>query len=273
MMTMRARLLLIVVALVSAALLLAGYVGYGVGERMRVALSQARDAHLLNTFRAHAEYRLALGLTLEQLDGLQALIERERASAPAIVSIDIFAASGVLAYSTDRSAVGSEVAPAWVAKIGATENWRIDAPAERVVGARLENDLGEAVGGVAVTLAKPAGQSPLLELVSLAPIRAHGPLIGLAAGCVLLAGLCSGAVMRRLLVPYQTTAALLRGDRADLRPLGASSVAGAAHAVALREPPAGAFAQQALARREVWTTSEARIDRLLTELRGMDDVG
>ena len=45
---------------------------------MRAALLQARAAHLLNTFRAHAEYRLALGLTLDQLDGLQLLLERAR---------------------------------------------------------------------------------------------------------------------------------------------------------------------------------------------------
>lgn len=78
-MALRTRLLLIVGLVVTAMLLLAGYVGHSAGERMRAALLQARAAHLLNTFRAHAEYRLALGLTLDQLDGLQLLLERERA--------------------------------------------------------------------------------------------------------------------------------------------------------------------------------------------------
>ena len=78
-MALRTRLLLIVGLVVTAMLLLAGYVGHSAGERMRAALLQARATHLLNTFRVHAEYRLALGLTLDQLDGLQLLLERERA--------------------------------------------------------------------------------------------------------------------------------------------------------------------------------------------------
>ena len=77
-MALRTRLLLIVGLVMTAMLLLAGYVGHSAGERMRAALLQARAAHLLNTFRAHAEYRLALGLTLDQLDGLQLLLERAR---------------------------------------------------------------------------------------------------------------------------------------------------------------------------------------------------
>ena len=58
-MALRTRLLLIVGLVMTAMLLLAGYVGHSAGERMRAALLQARAAHLLNTFRAHAEYRLA----------------------------------------------------------------------------------------------------------------------------------------------------------------------------------------------------------------------
>ena len=77
-MALRTRLLLIVGLVMTAMLLLAGYVGHSAGERMRAALLQARAAHLLNTFRAHAEDRLALGLTLDQLDGLQLLLERAR---------------------------------------------------------------------------------------------------------------------------------------------------------------------------------------------------
>ncbi|MCX7272772.1 MAG: hypothetical protein NTV19_06160 [Burkholderiales bacterium] len=272
-MALRTRLLLIVGLVVTAMLLLAGYVGHSAGERMRAALLQARDAHLLNTFRAHAEYRLALGLTLDQLDGLQLLLERERASAPSIVSIDVFAASGALAYSTDRSAVGTDVAPAWVARIGMPEQWQIDAPSERVVGTRLENDLGEAVGGVAVTLAKPVGPSAVLDLVSMAPLRAHGWRVALAAGCVLLAGLCALAVVRWLLAPYQKTAALLRADRRLASSTGLPGSGEAAQPLAAPLPSAGAFAHEALARRAVWASAEARIARLLTRLRAMDDVG
>lgn len=250
-MSARTRLIGIVVTGVAAALALAAVIGARTSEGRRAALVQARDAHLINALRDDVESRLAIGLTLEQLEALQPVIERERASSREIVSIDVFSAAGVLAYSTDPGAIGRPEAREWVPQLASPGLWRIERPLERVVGTRLENDLGEPLGGIGVTLAEtgraaPARPSGLPDLDTLAGLAAW------VAALLIGSGVLVGLVIGRTLRPYREVTTVLRGGEAPVR-------------------AASALAAQAAVRRQGWGEAEAVIDQGLARLRELDD--
>lgn len=253
-MSWRARMLFVVALAVGACLALAAWTGWMAGRGQHDALAAARDAHLLNTLRAGAESRLAIGLTLDQIETIQPLIERERASGAEIESIDIFSASGLLAYSTDRGAIGSRVAPAWITQLSASENWQLDHAGGRVVGTRLENDLGEAVGGVAVTLARREPDSDFLAWVLLRPPRHQlGWLLIGVGGLVLSVGLAA-VLLGRPLRRYRKAAQVLRGEEP-----GSMMAHGDLYLVEARQ------------RLSVVQAAEREIEASLRALRRMDD--
>lgn len=262
-MTMRWRLVGIVALSVGALLALAIACGLGAADGLRQALVQARDTHLVNTVQDSAESRLAIGLAADQLEALQPLIEREKAAVPEILSIDLFSVSGTLLYSTDRSAIGLPVSPVWVEQLARTDAWSLDGPAERTVGLRAENDIGEAALGVAVTLAKPVGPAGLGGFGgwfgdgawrALSPERLM--LVLLAAVCLVLAALTTAFACTRMLSPWGRVGCVLRGVPV---PDGAT--------------PEAALERRARERHQAWAVAEQDIDQCLAELRAMDDGG
>src|SRR5690349_4144327 len=111
-MSLQLRLATILVGAVVAALAAAALVAERAGREVRQEVEQAREAYLLDTLRLAAESGVAGGAPLERADALQALIEREKAGTPHVLAIDVFSATGVLRFSTDRGLVGTAVAPA-----------------------------------------------------------------------------------------------------------------------------------------------------------------
>jgi hypothetical protein len=223
----------LVFASVALAVLLAAISGLLAADLRRQALTEARDTHLINVLREGVESRLAIGLSFEQLEALQPVIERERASSQEIVSIDIFSSAGVLAYSTDAGAVGRTEALGWVPMLAQSDLWRIDRPLERVVGTRVENDLGEPLGGIGVTIAEPsAGTSPVGELLALPDVAALGGLLAWMLLPAALGAWTAGLVLRRALQPYRQVVRGMAGLPVDGTEVGV--MAAARHAQHLR---------------------------------------
>lgn len=262
-MTLRARLVGIAALSVGALLAFALACALKAADDLHRDVVQVRDTHLLQTVQGSAESRLAIGLAPDGLDGLQALIEREKAAVPEVLSIDLYDVKGALLYSTDRSAIGLKVPPAWVERLSVSQAWQLDGPSERTVGLRADNDIGEAALGVAVTLADTPVPNDLNAWVGWGPdgvwrgVPAEGSRRALLAGvCLALAALTIAFGCARLLSPWGRVKAALLGLPA---PEGAGL--------------SGALEQTARERREAWAIAEREVDQCLAELRAMDDAG
>lgn len=175
--------------------------------RVRAEVAAARDGYLVKNLRTVAEANVSIGLTLDQMDSLQALIERERESADNVLSIDVFNSSGTVVYSTDRSAIGTSVAAPWVPFLDREGTWAIAGRGERVIGTRFDNDLGRAEGGIALTLRTAEGAvasaNPVARLQALS-----GPFLATAAALALAAALAAAALGSRL-TRFRRAAALM----------------------------------------------------------------
>lgn len=176
-------------------------------ERVRAQISSSKDGYLLRNLRTAAEANVSIGLTLDQMDGLQGLIEREREGAEGVLSIDVFNGSGVVVYSTDRSAIGTPVATPWVPYLARDQGWTIAGRGERVMGTRFDNDLGVAEGGIALTLkgttAAGLGTDPL------AVLRANLETVLATIVTVLLTAVAAAWLLRRSTARFQRAASLL----------------------------------------------------------------
>lgn len=131
-------------------------------ERSRQADMEAQlDGHLLRSLRATAENFLATGLQLDQMDALQGVIEREQAAFARVVAIDVFAAGGSVLYSTDADSRGRPVPDAWRRHLAQDRPWHTESLMLRQIGQRFDNDLGQAAGGIVVTLSTAPGPQTL----------------------------------------------------------------------------------------------------------------
>lgn len=251
-MTLRLRIILALCGGLVVTLAAGYFAGTLAAASLQKSVSDAHDAHLLATLEANVQSRLAIGLSLQQLGALQPAIELERANAPGVLSIDLFSDKGVLLYSTDRSAVGSQVPAEWVLALAQLGRWHLQGQAERVIGARIEDDLGAAIGGIALTIdheAKPTGgaRTPLLNTLS------HDRLVwGLLAS--LLAAVVAGAwALARVFRPAHDALAVL-----------------SATDVAPQPTTTHGLAQAAWARKRLWAALHRDLDDGLAKLKALD---
>lgn len=211
-MTPARSLALIAAAGVLAAAAATAWFNAETAERVRAQISTSKDGYLLRNLRTAVEANVSIGLTLDQMDGLQGLIEREREGVEGVLSVDVFNRSGVVLYSTDRSAIGTPVATPWVPLLAREQGWAIEGRGERVMGTRFDNDLGVAEGGIALTLKAPATagllSDPLAALEgNLAPALA-------ALAVMLLSAYAVAWLLRRSTARFRAVAHILSGSPA-----------------------------------------------------------
>ena len=251
-MTFRARLTWILLIAVVAVLAATAIGATRASQRIRDDIELARGAHLLNTLKTTIETNLAIGLTLEQMSVLQALVEREKAGAADVLAIDIFAPDATLLYSTDRGAIGSPVGEEWSAQLAQVGTWQLDTPGETVLGARVDNDLGTAAGGIAVTIADSTQAGTLWE-DWLPAAKRLAWVTALAVALTLAGALTLNHILMR---PLRRATAVL-GDP-DAKALSATT---------------GTLEQQALLARQAQVAAHARADEGMRRLRELDDAG
>ena len=173
-------------------------------------MAEQRNNYLLQSLRTATENYLAIGLNLDQMEALQGLIERERAGFSRVLAIDVFAVSGTVLYSTDPNALGSLAPERWRRSLTDTASWHNDEASQRQFGVRFENDLGNAAGGIVLTVST----APIA--LTLAQWQARGQAALQILAALILAGLCTWAgvalALRRLLTPYKRVARILQGQ-------------------------------------------------------------
>ena len=161
---------------------------------------------------AHAiTVRTDLGLRLETIPEIAALLDRTQAADPDIDRLLVFSADGRVVFSTDQTDLGTTVE----AREGAGRWTEADERAV-TVGSPLINNFGKVVGGVLL-------ESEVRHSVSLrerAAITVFGIAAGVLAASLLLVSLFAGWVLRPALnMLRQSDASLLamaEGQVADL---------------------------------------------------------
>ena len=240
-----------VLALTLAGVLLLLAVLLGVGWQSQQARQQAwqhqLDAYLLGHLRSTVEDYRATGLQLEQMQALQDVIERDKNAFARIVAIDVFNPRGTVLYSTDADNRGQRAADSWLQHLVQTGPWRSALPEQRQIGQRFDNDLGQAAGGVVVTLSTASATPSLVQWKAWALMAAQWLAVAVLA--LLAAGAAIHAALRRLLNPYDEAARILQG---------------AASA------DTGALAQAARHQHRQWATRTGRQLQARRELEALD---
>ena len=220
-----------------------------------------RDSYLLHSLRTAAENYLAIGLNLDQMEALQGLIERERASFAQVQAIDVFAANGSLLYSTDPNAVGSLAPEHWRKSLADSARWRRDEAGQRQLGMRFDNDLGQPAGGIVLTVSTASAE------LTLAQWQERGQAVLQVLTVLALASLCAWAGvllgLRRLLAPYERVACILHGQPAHPDP--APNHTNHTHHIAM---PLEQAAQRTHA---AWGAAQQRAQQRLRQLQELDD--
>jgi hypothetical protein len=244
-------MVLIVAAGIAATAALTAWLDVLATDRVRAQIAAAKDGYLLRTLRTAAEANVSIGLTLEQMDGLQGLIEREREGAESLLSIDVFNPNGVVVYSTDRSAIGTAVALPWVPRLQGDKTWTVEGRAERVIGTRFDNDLGGAEGGIAIT--QRGLTAARLPADPVAAMKAFTTPLVASLLAIALSALAAGLLLQRATSRFRRAAGLLTG-RATAAPA-----------------PDDALSALALARRAQWARIRDALEERQRSLQRLDD--
>jgi hypothetical protein len=133
--------------LIVAALLTAG-LNYFKFDRALRDVQSGRYAFVVGDLRGTIEQSVNLGLPVAGLRNLQLLIERRKAQDPSIAEIAVFDGSGEVLFDTARGRAGMRVPPNWLAGAKSAQDFRLEDRDAGIVGARLTNSFGEAIGGI-----------------------------------------------------------------------------------------------------------------------------
>jgi hypothetical protein len=252
----RHHLLVIVLACTLAALACTQALAWWTARAVQQAQVMQRDSYLLHSLRTAAENYLAIGLSLDQMQALQGLIERERASFAQVQAIDIFNASGSLLYSTDLNTLGSPVPAHWRERLADNTPWSHTEAGQHQLGTRFDNDLGQAAGGIVLTVsASPTALTlaqwqergwAALQVLAMVALSSLGAWAGVALG------------LRRLLAPYAHTAQILHSST-NTTPAPAPT------------PQHSALEQAALHTQAHWRAAQQHAQQRLRQLQELDD--
>lgn len=246
-MRFRYRLMLILLIPLLAAVIVSAVLTDLAFNRLNVQLVQSRLDFILANLRTTLEASLGLGLQLDQVPGAQDLIEREQLGTGLIRAIDVFDRNGRSLFSTDRGALGEPVPDSWRQQAARTRTdrvWHVEARGDVVFGLNIDNNLGQIVGSVAITVVPEQWQRRSVTMA-----RFIGAL-GLAAGAVAVLGavLAGWWLSRRATRPFdEVTQGLVQPPRPPPPggELPALVAGGQAQAAAARRALAAAAAELA----------------------------
>lgn len=176
----------------------------------QLEVQSLRDSYLLNHLRATAENYLSMGLQLEQMQALQDVIEREQSVFEDITVIDVYSAAGVVLFSTQAGSRGAAVPATWKAALEQATPWTQTAALQRHIGQRFDNDLGQAAGGIAITLSTVPAPLTLAAWKQRAQAAVQWVWM-MALACALLAASIYWGI-KRMLMPYADAVRHLQGS-------------------------------------------------------------
>ena len=180
-----------IAALIAFVLGLAVLMNYAKFERAFSGLTESRLAFLVEDLRETLEFGLDLGLDPAAMANTTAILAREAAKDPQILSILVFDDQGQVLHQHQRETLShplSRLTSAWF--IAALRNhptttpWRASDPDTLIVGATLTNNFGRVVGGIALRYDRSFHDHELAQ--ALAGLTRAAGLILLAATLIAL---------------------------------------------------------------------------------------
>ncbi len=183
-------------------------------------LEIGRLQFLVTSLRSTVEANLGLGLPIEDLDSLQAVIERDRSVETDIRAIEIVGPMDVTLYSTDRGAIGEEIPLSWKEAIDERHSriWLAEDRGEFAIGEVVETDFGQVTGHVVLVVSLDQVHPPLSLFVGLASL---GWLTVLATTLTAFCLALAIAALRK--IPLERAAKVWQGEWDDSRAEGADS--------------------------------------------------
>ncbi len=243
--TFQHRLALMVAAVAAMVTALVATVGVGVIERAHRDLIDSRLEFVLTTLDGTIEASLDLGLPLGELREIEDLLERTLSAEPGIEAIEVFDATGVSRFGTDRGAANEPIPHAWVTAIRDNRSdpiWRAVDRGGLTIGAPILTDFGAVAGDVAIVVP--------LDLLERSPVD---------AGFVLL--LTLGPALAAAVIVFGTVLAAARPFARQSETIASEVAAG--RAVTADGGVLAAAAAAAVARIAATGDSVGRADRIL----------
>jgi len=158
------------------------------------ALREARLEIALQGLRDRLEISLSLGFELADSEHAQTLLEDLLTDDPSLLAAEVFDASAISLFNTDRGAIGERVPPDWLtASSGSqalktasrsddmTHAWSVTSADAVTLGLPIRGSFGEIAGQVSITSALPSSPAPWPLII--ATLLA---LLFLSVACLLL---------------------------------------------------------------------------------------
>lgn len=136
-------------------------------------LREARLEIALQSLRARLETSLSLGFELADSEHAQALLEDLLTDDPSLLAAEVFDASAISLFNTDRGAIGERVPSSWLMAssgshtpmaVGRPEDtahaWSVTSEDAFTLGLPIRGSFGEIAGQVSITSALPASPAP-----------------------------------------------------------------------------------------------------------------
>jgi hypothetical protein len=193
--SLRPRVAASICFILASAVSLTGLLNHYEYRNYLAGLLRDRHALVLQDVGHNIEASLSLGLALDALPGVDADLQDSIQQHPQVLSIEMFDERGIVLYSTDESLRGDLVSEGWVAKWNAGEPvWSGLEPDAHVVGLRVENSLGHAVGSLALRFSRTEFDENVRDMA----LRIAGLCAAIVVGFVLLGAVLSVFVTRPL---------------------------------------------------------------------------
>jgi hypothetical protein len=190
----------VVTLIVGLALALIGMLNFFRFEQTLRATTEARLGFIAKDLKTNIQTGLDLGLDLASMSNVQDIIEREAATDPRILGIDVFDDHAQVLFSTQESAAEAQIPEAWRAAIGMEDDavWQASDREQMVVGSRLTSNFGADVGGVALRYSRASVEEQLQRMLDLLIRLGISTWIITALLSLVVSWLVFGSTARRL---------------------------------------------------------------------------
>ncbi len=193
--SLRPRVAASICFILASAVTLTGLLNHYEYRKYLAGLLRDRHALVLQDIGHNIEASLSLGLALNALPGVDGDLLDSRQQHDQVLSIEMFDEHGIVLYGTDESLRGDLVSEEWVAAWDAGEAvWSRLEPDAHVVGLRVENSLGQAVGSLALRFSRTEFDGNVQDMA----LRIAGLCAAVVVGFVLLGAVLSVFVTRPL---------------------------------------------------------------------------
>ena len=193
--SLRPRVAASICFILASAVTLTGLLNHYEYRKYLEGLLRDRHALVLQDIGHNIEASLSLGLALNALPGVDGDLLDSMQQHDQVLSIEMFDEHGIVLYGTDESLRGDLVSEDWVAAWNAGEPvWSRLEPDAHVVGLRVENSLGQAVGSLALRFSRTEFDENVQDMA----LRIAGLCAAVVVGFVLLGAVLSVFVTRPL---------------------------------------------------------------------------